>query len=295
MDETMELSPSSETSAAPVSIENLQATIQRMAEELKRYQSDLQEARKEIALLRTQQLSSDDLPRNQLNDSQQFPVLSQSMNQPNSAPWRDASRVESMKQSMIARRRERRTQRQETAARFFQEPSENQGFQYIYIPTKARIPVGQFRSYLRKLDINNSRILDIHYPTRNVAALLIHNDYVPDLKAHLQKFRVKVKEDFDPCDGHILMDPRYATNTDKERDSYAIMHHTDRMKRALNYIRAPVKFAVARYFHTKGWISKDTLDETLAIKAPNPVDVFLIDNDEEMSIGESNEPMKDLQ
>ncbi|KAG1390230.1 hypothetical protein G6F59_015274 [Rhizopus arrhizus] len=35
------------------------------------------------------------------------------------------------------------------------------------------------------------------------------------------------------------------------------------MERALKFIRAPVKFAVARYFYNKGWISKQTLDETL--------------------------------
>ncbi|PHZ17195.1 uncharacterized protein RHIMIDRAFT_288140 [Rhizopus microsporus ATCC 52813] len=51
------------------------------------------------------------------------------------------------------------------------------------------MPVGQLRSRLRQLDINNSRILDIHYPTRNVVALLVHNDYAPELKSYVQKLR----------------------------------------------------------------------------------------------------------
>ncbi|KAG1024491.1 hypothetical protein G6F43_014171 [Rhizopus delemar] len=72
---------------------------------------------------------------------------------------------------MLEKRQQRRIQRQENAARFLQPPSENQGFQYIYIPTKARVPIGQLRNRLRRLDINNSRILDINYPTRNIVAL----------------------------------------------------------------------------------------------------------------------------
>lgn len=134
---------------------------------------------------------------------------------------------------MLEKRQQRRLQRQEIAAHFLQPPSDDQGFQYIYLPTKARVHISQLRSRLRKLEINNSRILVIHYTTRNVVAFLVHNDYAPELKAHLRKFKVHTKEDFNPCDGSILMDPRYVQNTKEERDSYAVMHHRDRLKRAL--------------------------------------------------------------
>ncbi|KAG1436093.1 hypothetical protein G6F55_014259 [Rhizopus delemar] len=36
------------------------------------------------------------------------------------------------------------------------------------------------------------------------------------------------------------------------------------MERALRFIRVPVKFAVARLFFNKGWISKQTLEDTLS-------------------------------
>ncbi|KAG1040046.1 hypothetical protein G6F43_012374 [Rhizopus delemar] len=187
---------------------------------------------------------------------------------------------------MLEKRQQRRLQRQETAARILQPPSENQGFQYIYVPTKARVPVGQLRSRLRKLDINNSRIFDIHYPTRNVVALLVHNDYASELKSHLQKFKVRTKDDFNPCDGSILMDPKYEQSSKEERDDFALMHHSDRVKKALSYIRAPVKAAVARYFYNQGWISKSVLDENLPTKVINPTDVFNVDEDDAMLLSD---------
>ncbi|KAG1135640.1 hypothetical protein G6F37_013919 [Rhizopus arrhizus] len=125
-------------------------------------QAELKQAREEIQALHAQRASADSKPYTDLNDSQ-FPPLHPS-SQP-LPPWRDAARLNSIKASMLEKRQHRRIQRQETAARFLQPPSENQGFQYVYIPTKARVPVGQLRSRLRQLDINNSRILDIHYPT----------------------------------------------------------------------------------------------------------------------------------
>lgn len=47
------------------------------------------------------------------------------------------------------------------------------------------------------------------------------------------------------------MDPRYAQSTKEERDPYVLMHHQDRVRRALTYIRAPAKFAVTRYFYSQ--------------------------------------------
>lgn len=169
-----------------------------------------------------------------------------------------------MKEELFQSQQHKRQQRQEAAARLLQPPSANQGFQYLYLPTKARVPIGQLRSRLRKLDINNNRILDIHYPDRNVVALLIHNDYEDELRSQLKRFKISLKDDFDPCDPKILRDPKYVDFTDEERTNLAFMHHCNRMERALRFIRVPVKFAVARHFFNKGWISKQTLEETLS-------------------------------
>ncbi|KAG0802931.1 hypothetical protein G6F18_014088 [Rhizopus arrhizus] len=65
---------------------------------------------------------------------------------------------------MYLNRQKNRVRKEEAAARFFQPPSTNQGFQYLYVSTKSRVPVGKLRSYLRNMGVNNARVLDIHYP-----------------------------------------------------------------------------------------------------------------------------------
>ncbi|KAG1607774.1 hypothetical protein G6F46_012048 [Rhizopus delemar] len=116
------------------------------------------------------------------------------------------------------------------------------------------------------------------------AALLVHNDYAPELKEHLKKFRIQVKEDFDPCDGSILKDPKYENSSNEERDNMAYMHHCNRMERALTYIRPPVKFAVARYFYEQGWIGKSLFDEIVTSHRPQFTEPLCIEDDDEMAI-----------
>ena len=91
----------------------------------------------------------------------------------------------------------------------------------------------------------NNRILDIHYPGRNIVTLLVHNDYVSELRKQLGRFKVNLKDDFDPCNPKVLRDPKYADLSPEERANFTLMHPSDRMARALNYVRAPVKYAVA--------------------------------------------------
>ncbi|KAI9325219.1 hypothetical protein BD770DRAFT_458520 [Pilaira anomala] len=70
----------------------------------------------------------------------------------------------------------------DNAVRAFSAPStEKQGFSYVYYPVKSRISRKIQRSNLHALGVTNSRILDIHYPSRNVVALLVHNDYQDEL------------------------------------------------------------------------------------------------------------------
>ncbi|EIE88242.1 hypothetical protein RO3G_12953 [Rhizopus delemar RA 99-880] len=168
--------------------------------------------------------------------------------------------------------------------------------------SQARVPIGQIHSRLRKLDINNSRIIDIHYPDRNIVALLIHNDYEDELRQQLQRFKVTIKEDFNPCDPQVLRDPKYADRTPAEREDLAFMHHCNRIERALQYIRTPVKFSVARYFYLKGWISKQLLQETLPTRTINrqqDIDIFFSDDDhmstfkETKDMNQATAPMDD--
>ncbi|KAI9485989.1 MAG: hypothetical protein EXX96DRAFT_604226 [Benjaminiella poitrasii] len=140
---------------------------------------------------------------------------------------------------------------QATAIRTFQPPSETQGFQHVFLPTKARMPVGQIRSRLQKLNIHNGRVLDIHYPTRNVVALLVHNDFAVELKERFAKFQMTTLDDFDPCDPQHLQDPKYVDYPPTERSNMAFDHHCERMQKALESIRYPICHAVARYFYAQ--------------------------------------------
>ena len=144
----------------------------------------------------------------------------------------------------------------------------------MYIPSKARVPVGQLRSRLRKLDINNSRILDIHYPDRNVVALLVHNDYASELKEQLSKFKINFLDQFNPLDGKIIRDPKYASYNSKQKDTLAASLHCARMKKALEHIREPVKYTVARYFYEQKWIDHETLTSIAKTRFPTPESLF---------------------
>ncbi|KAG1150757.1 hypothetical protein G6F37_009888 [Rhizopus arrhizus] len=170
----------------------------------------IQRLTKELASARTE------IERLRISSSSQHPTtLLQSI------PWHQSERLQQIKDQLTAQQQ----QRQEAAARLLQSPSTNQGFKYIHLPMKTRVPIGQIRSRLRKLDINNNRIIDIHYPDRNIVALLIHNDYENELRQQLQRFKVTIKEDFNPCDPQVLRDPKYADHTPAERENLAFMHH----------------------------------------------------------------------
>ncbi|CEG74756.1 hypothetical protein RMATCC62417_09913 [Rhizopus microsporus] len=173
---------------------------------IKRLPTELAAAHVEIANLRqqvtqlqeqaTQQSINMNQPTHHEDDNhlgpEDFPALPSQ-----TPPWHNPQRISQIKHSLAEHEQQRRLQRQEAAARLLQPPSENQGFQYVYLPTKARVLIGQIHTLLRKLDITNNRILDIHYPDHNVVALLVHNDYMNDHK-QLKCFKVTLKDDFDP-------------------------------------------------------------------------------------------------
>ena len=92
------------------------------------------------------------------------------------------------------------------------------------------------------------RILDIHFPDHQTAALLVHNEYANILFQTLRKKKVNLKDDFNPLDPAILRDPKHSELSDDERSTtVASIHHAHIIK-ALEFIRAPVKYSVARSF-----------------------------------------------
>lgn len=115
--------------------------------------------------------------------------------------------------------------------------------------------------------IENGRVLDLHYPDRQVIALLIHNDYADELTVTFAKYGVAPCENFDPCNEKTLRDLKYTNLTVDERQSKAIVHHHDRLTKALDFIQEPVKFSVVCYFAQQGWITVEEL-KTNYLKTP---------------------------
>lgn len=215
-----------------------------------------------------------------LADEEEFPALLPDT-QFSSAPWHQPQRVLALKHNLI----KNQEKREAAASRFFQAPSATQGFQYLYIPTKARIPLGKLRTTFKKLGVNNGRLLDLHYPDRNIVAVLVHNDYATELEELLTKRGIKLQTTFDPCDERVIKDPKYANESPEQRQQLARELHNQRLQKALVHIRGTAKFAVARFFAHKTWITQEQLAEALATdtyfnhsQGPTTGDIFHIDD-----------------
>lgn len=249
----------------------LQKTAEYLTAELSKAHEAIQKLQNQITTMYTQspqahqQASSDEFPT--------IPESSQRIGFPD-APWHNKAKLDSLKQSMPRQRELRRVQREAAAARVFQPPSPNQGFKYLYIPTKARIPIGTLRTTFRRLGVNNARLLDIHYPARHTATILIHNDYENEFIELLTKHRITPKENFNPNSGSILEDPNLASLSTTECDKIAKEHQITRLERAVQHIRAPVKYAVARFFYDKQWISKKFYDTLASARNPHLSNIF---------------------
>ncbi|KAI7848438.1 hypothetical protein BDC45DRAFT_419654, partial [Circinella umbellata] len=164
-------------------------------------------------------------------------------------PWNDNYRVQHMKNRNRTKVSAATLQkRKEAAARAFTTPSETHGFCFKYFPTRGRKPVSDQRKNLRQLGIDNSRLLDIHYPDTNVVGFLIHNDYATELLDLMKQHNLEPNTKFDPHNPQYLRDKKYLDMSHDEQIIQADLIQYNRILRAIDYVRQPVKFAVARFF-----------------------------------------------
>jgi hypothetical protein len=167
----------------------------------------------------------------------------------------------------VRRRRVTQGQRR-AAARVFSEPSGEIGFQTVYLPCRRRMPISELRGNLRKLKITNYRVLDVSYPAHKVVALLVHKEYGKELLERFETAGVKPVENFDPLDAKVLNDPKWANSSEAERKTEAIRLQRIRCLVALDHIRIPARFAVARHFVQLGWVESEVLQ---AIQTGEPL------------------------
>lgn len=147
------------------------------------------------------------------------------------------------------------------AARLFTDPSPTHGFKFIYLPQKGRVSMSELRRYLSALNIQNGRILDIHFPTRNVCGLLIHKDFEETLITALTKAGVKPLEKFSPEDPDIICDPQYAHATLQQRYNMVMDLQKSRCLRITSRAHSRVQAALAYHFISSGVFTRMELNE----------------------------------
>lgn len=153
--------------------------------------------------------------------------------------------------------------RKMATARLFTPPSVTHGFKYLYFPARSRIPAGQMRGRRRQLGIDNNRVLDIHYPERQVIAILVHNDFADEFLESFAKFRVTPLTDYDPLDPTNLKGPKFADMSENDHKQKVFELRCNRMLTAVSFIRALIKFAVACDFAKKDWLSDEVLADII--------------------------------
>ncbi|KAG0847098.1 hypothetical protein G6F17_012837 [Rhizopus arrhizus] len=162
-----------------------------------------------------------------------------------------------------SRRRKTTARQMEAIHRRFVPVAAHHDYEYVYLPSRYREPISSLRSKLHKLKINNARVLDVHYPDRQVVALLVHTEYTADLLAAFAKAKVEPIEGFNPLNPDLLRDPKYADLSESDRAAKCTEVHQARLVRALQHIRESVRPAVARSFFVKNWITLDQYKEVV--------------------------------
>ena len=148
--------------------------------------------------------------------------------------------------------------------RHFAFVSPNQGFQYLHLPIKAKLPLKEMRYNLRKIGLSGGSIIDVQYPTSSVVSILVHNDYVQTALNVFEENKLPIIQDFDPLDPKYLKDPKYKDDTNTLKITRLRELQQKRFQQTLAFLRPPVQLAVARDFVRKGWISDIVLTTLLA-------------------------------
>lgn len=235
---------------------DLQNQISRLSSQLAAAQQEIQDLKKLITQNPTTTPTPEpaSLPPTPSTPSTDKPDPSTSESSP-PPPWRDPKKLAKIKHPSPAESAARKLRRAEASARFFQPPSTNQGFTFVYYHTKTHLPPGTLRTHLKRLGVNNGRVLDIHYPSSNIVAFLVHLDFLQEFRTHLKSHSISEAIDFNPYIGDYLCDPQFQTMSSRDKDDAAFRIQLKRAERIILKLRPSVRYAVAAYFHEIGDIT----------------------------------------
>ncbi|KAI8047565.1 uncharacterized protein B0P05DRAFT_460126, partial [Gilbertella persicaria] len=149
-------------------------------------------------------------------------------------------------------------------ARPFTPVSESQGFQYLYLPNRHRLPLRDMRNRLHQLGLDHARILDIYYSAHGAVAILVHNDYLEEAKVLTVKCGIQIKGDFNLLHYSVVQNPDFKDKDDKTRTIEAYRLNNQRALPTITYLRASINKAVARVFYKWQWITQEQMDLILS-------------------------------
>ncbi|KAL7308946.1 hypothetical protein PS15m_011085 [Mucor circinelloides] len=253
------------------SLEYAMAEIVRLKTELDATKTELGAANARVASLQKQILTRTDSGSNASKYASLPPTKQAATAVPPSAapasefpplPSKPQSTSSTQKTVNTATTTKRKKKPLKTLLRIFEpppmtDPSTLEGPQYMYVhvPNKYRTKLSKYRTTLRDVGFDTGRILDIHYPAKGVAALLIHTEYSTEVHELLEKIKIAPIADFDQFAAANLNDPAFADLSAFERAIKAREFQEVRLARGIQHARPYLRGAIDRDFVNQGFIS----------------------------------------
>ncbi|KAF1807269.1 hypothetical protein FB192DRAFT_1354882, partial [Mucor lusitanicus] len=136
------------------------------------------------------------------------------------------------------------------------DPSSANGYRFVYYKASKHL-LSWYRSQLLPMvGVNDSRVLDIHFPTQRVVSFLLHSDFVLEYTSIMhQKLKHDPLLDFDPLEDKNLLDPAFASLDSVSRAQKLRDLQNIRVLRALTFVRSSVRVSVAKSMLLQDFIS----------------------------------------
>ncbi|KAG1441957.1 hypothetical protein G6F56_011265 [Rhizopus delemar] len=132
------------------------------------------------------------------------------------------------------------------------------GYRFVYFQIGRKQSVQRYRSFFRSLGLDNSRVLDLHFPVRDVVSVLLHTDFVLEFTSAMASLAVASPLlGFDPYDVRKFLSPAALVQKAKELQNLRVL-------RAITFVRPSVRVSVARSMLEQDYIEQAQFDAILA-------------------------------
>ncbi|GAN11827.1 hypothetical protein MAM1_1056c11437, partial [Mucor ambiguus] len=163
--------------------------------------------------------------------------------------------------------------RREHAIRVLQPPrstTDTPAYEVIHLHRAHRMTHSEYRATLAAIGIDSKRILDVTFPARNIATILIHTDYRDDILRRLTEGGLTAIPDFNPLDPDHVADPKFAAMPAPQLARIAAALHADRCVRTVRFIKMHTVPGVLKFFVSQNWISAVKAQELATELLPRP-------------------------